>query len=126
MTFLERQIGKSVLIVSLALLHSESIWAQEGHHHEENRHDVHQKHQHQAQVGEVKDGVQSMKVLGMVCEVCVAGIKKALLKESVVSQVELNTKDHILKITYKNPKETLSKERISQILEEAGGYKIAE
>ena len=56
----------------------------------------------------------------MVCEVCAYGIRKTLKKEAVVKSVEVNIKDHLVRIEYKDPKKVLSNERLAEILVDAG------
>ena len=61
-----------------------------------------------------------VKVKGMVCEVCAYGIRKSLMKEPEVQDVEVRIKEHKVKIVYKDPKKSLDRVKLAQILEDAG------
>ncbi|NCN42547.1 heavy-metal-associated domain-containing protein [bacterium] len=80
----------------------------------------HGKESHKAELGQIQSGNQEIKVKGMVCEVCAYGIRKTLKKEAVVKSVEVNIKDHLVRIEYKDPKKVLSNERLAEILVDAG------
>ncbi len=58
-------------------------------------------------------------VKGMVCAFCAQGIEKQFLAQKEVSKVEVSLENKIVKIKFKDGL-TLSNEKISQILKDAG------
>ncbi len=58
-------------------------------------------------------------VKGMVCAFCAQGIEKTFLKQAEVSKVEVSLENKYVKLKFKEGK-TLSKEKIAEILKEAG------
>lgn len=73
-----------------------------------------------AQPNEIKVGVK-----GMVCAFCAQGIEKNFKKEKAVSKVDVSLENKYVKLTFKDG-QTLSKERITEILKEAGYEAIFE
>lgn len=63
---------------------------------------------------EIKVGVK-----GMVCAFCAQGIEKKFKAQKEVSKVEVSLENKFVKLTFKDG-QTLSKEKISEILKDAG------
>lgn len=68
----------------------------------------------QAQTNEIKVGVK-----GMVCAFCAQGIEKSFKKEKAISKVDVSLENKYVKLTFKDG-QTLPKDRIAEILKEAG------
>ena len=67
----------------------------------------------------------SVRVKGMVCAFCAQGIEKKFLAQKEVAKVFVTLEDKIVKLTLKDG-QTLSKEKISEILKESGYEAIFE
>ena len=63
---------------------------------------------------EMKVGVK-----GMVCAFCAQGIEKKFKSQKEVSKVEVSLENKFVKLTFKDG-QTLSKEKITEILKDAG------
>lgn len=94
--------------------------AQHDGHHGDGDHGAHQATLPEAPEAARLKGEQVIKVKGMVCEICAAGIKKKLLKEKEVKSVDVKIKEHEVKVVYKDPAKTLSRARLGELLKEAG------
>jgi mercuric ion binding protein len=68
----------------------------------------------QALLQEIKVGVK-----GMVCAFCAQGIEKNFLKHPEVSKIEVSLENKFVKIKFKDG-QSMPKEKIAQILKEAG------
>ena len=55
----------------------------------------------------------------MVCAFCAQGIEKKFMAQKEVSNVEVSLENKFVKLTFKDG-QTLSKEKISEILKDAG------
>ncbi len=68
----------------------------------------------QVQSNEMKVGVK-----GMVCAFCAQGIEKKFMSQKEVAKVEVSLENKFVKLIFKEG-QTLSKEKISEILKDAG------
>lgn len=66
------------------------------------------------QSNEMKVGVK-----GMVCAFCAQGIEKKFMSQKEVAKVEVSLENKFVKLTFKEG-QTLSKEKISELLKDAG------
>lgn len=73
------------------------------------------------QVVTVATAANEMKVgvKGMVCAFCAQGIEKNFKGQKEVSKIEVSLENKFVKLTFKEG-QTLSKEKISELLKEAG------
>lgn len=72
-----------------------------------------------ATVAAIQSNEMKVGVKGMVCAFCAQGIEKKFMSQKEVAKVEVSLENKFVKLTFKEG-QTLSKEKISELLKDAG------